>query len=149
MHTHAHSYLNRFFTEITACLKMSDKLRNKYTVINHHLGKFQSHRMFPITWRHNQMCVLMSLMPLEKWRLLLTLVSYKVPQILYNSRYIQSHPHHARPAIQLFICAYASAQLPLYRFPWNLIVGPLMKICQKNPNLVKIGQESQELYLKI
>lgn len=109
---YAHKYLNRFFTETATSLKMSDKLRNKYTVNNHHLGKFQSHRMFPITWWHNQMCVLMALMPLEKWGLLLTLVSYKAPQILYNSRYIQSHKKRLLPtscssshsAVHLCIC---------------------------------------------
>jgi hypothetical protein len=102
-HTQAHSYLNRFFKEIKTWLKMSEKLRNKYTVINHHLGKFQSQRMFPITWWHKQMCVLMSLMSLEKWILLLTLASYTAPQILYNFRHIQNHKKRLLP--QPFSCS--------------------------------------------
>jgi hypothetical protein len=77
-------------------------LRNKYTVINHLLGKLQSHKMFPITWWHTQMCVLMSLMSLEKQILLLTLLSFTAPQILYNFRYIQNHKKHLLPSPCLF-----------------------------------------------
>ena len=98
MHTHTHSYLHRFSTEITTCLKIRDKSRNKNTVANHLLGKFQSHRMFLITWRHKQMCVLMSLLPLEKWILLLTPISYEALQILYNFRYIQKHKKRLLPS---------------------------------------------------
>lgn len=102
MYTHAHSYLNRFFTETTTCLKISDKLRNKYTVIKQLPGKLQSHRMFPITWQHKQMSVLMSLMSLGKWILLLTLLSYRAPQILYNFQYIQNHKKRLLPSSCLF-----------------------------------------------
>jgi hypothetical protein len=40
----------------------------------------------------------------------------------------------------LSICLCLSAQLPLDAFPWNLILGTLMKICWKNRNLTKIGK---------
>lgn len=33
-----------------------------------------------------------------------------------------------------------SAQLPLNIFPWNLILGTYLKICQENQDLVKLGK---------
>jgi hypothetical protein len=96
--THASSYLNRFFTEIKTCLKMSDKLRNKYNCNQSSLWKISVTKNIPHYMATHTMCVLKSLMSLEKWILLLTLVSYTTPQILYNFRYIQNHEKHLLPS---------------------------------------------------
>jgi len=46
------------------------------------------------------------------------------------------------------ICPYVSLQLPLYGFPWNLVLRTFMKICRENPVWFKIGQKYLALYMK-
>jgi hypothetical protein len=48
------------------------------------------------------------------------------------------------PSVRLNI----SVQLPLDRFPWNLILGIFMEICRGKPDLVKIGQNHRALHMK-
>jgi len=53
--------------------------------------------------------------------------------------------HQACPLISLHILT----RLPLDSVSWNLILESLIKICCKNRNLVAIGQNYQELHMKI
>jgi hypothetical protein len=56
---------------------------------------------------------------------------------------------HVHISFVMSVCPHVSALLSLDGFSWNFMLQTLMKICVQNPNLVKIRQNYQALYMKI
>jgi len=49
---------------------------------------------------------------------------------------------------RLSTCPHVSVWLPIDGFPSNFVLGTYLKICREIPNLARIGQKYQALYMK-